>query len=72
MLLEDTRYEIASHGDLAIYYLRPQWDTPRGVPFTIDYLISSIRPLYLLWLNNERRVMKIYFKYARYSVKSFV
>ena len=40
-------FRVSSHGDLAIDYLR----------FTIDYLISSLRPL---WLNNERRVMEFF------------
>jgi len=40
-------YRVASHGDLVIDYLR----------FTIDYLISSLRSL---WLNNARRVMEFF------------
>jgi hypothetical protein len=47
---------------LVIYYLR----------LTIEYLISSLRPLCPQWLNNERRVMEIFPKSARQFARWFV
>jgi len=38
------------------------WNLRYKDRFTIDYLISYLRPL---WLNKERRVMEIFLKYSR-------
>ena len=38
----------------------------------IDYLISSLRHLCRLWLNNERRVIEIFLEKARLFVLRFV